>query len=318
MIPTEDIEAIQTNIQMRYHQDDTLNKITDKLKCIHCGGNLKQEVNHLSCVKCRTSFNFVNGVPVLLHEDSKDLLALRDTDGVLMSREYKETASRPFQWLRRLITSEYFPSKGWKKARQRTIGKGNLLVIGSGVTQYPDAVHLDLDAFPGVDVIADAMQLPFKDHCFDAVLCEVVLEHVYQPQKVIEEVFRILKPNGCCFFIVPFLFPYHGHPSDYRRWSVQGLKTEFSMFDHLETGIHGGPSSSLVNLISEWVYIITGLTYPRGYTLFKGGATALLFPLKFLDIILNRFPEAHRLASTLYIYAKKQEKTCSTEMPLND
>jgi len=192
------------------------------------------------------------------------------------------------------------------------------LVVGSGVTRYPDATHLDLDAFPGVDIIADATRIPFKEATFDAVLCEVVLEHVHQPQEVIAEALRVLKPGGSCFFIAPFLFPFHGHPSDYRRWSVEGLKVEFSAFDKIETGIHGGPSSGLVNLLSEWIYILTGFKYPKGYTLFKGGATALLFPLKFMDIILNRFPEAHRMASTLYLYAEKQEKTCFAEIPYSD
>jgi hypothetical protein len=74
----------------------------------------------------------------------------------------------------------------------------------------------------------------------------------------------------------------------------------------VETGIHGGPTSSLVNLITEWMYIASGQTFPRGYTLIKGAGTLVLFPFKFLDFVLNRFPEAHRLASTLYIYAEKR------------
>ena len=33
--------------------------------------------------------------------------------------------------------------------------------------------------------------------------------------------------GGRFFFIAPFVFPFHGHPSDFRRWSRQGIEAEF-------------------------------------------------------------------------------------------
>jgi len=226
---------------------------------------------------------------------------LATTDGKNMVSGYRQP-SRLLQALRRVISSEYFPGKAWRAAKENTLAHGpNTLILGSGVTRYSGAIHLDLDDFPGVDVVADAHELPFRDGSLDAVVCEVVLEHAAQPLRILAETKRVLKPGGRIFFVVPFVFPYHGHPADYRRWSRQGLEMDFAEFSNLEIGIMGGPCSSMVNLLSEWAYTLSGLPFPKGYTWIKGGVTACLFPIKFLDALVNRFPEAHRLASTLYV-----------------
>lgn len=46
----------------------------------------------------------------------------------------------------------------------------------------------------------DAYQLPFPDHSFDAVSAMDFLEHVESPQKVIQEIARVLRPGGLFFF----------------------------------------------------------------------------------------------------------------------
>jgi len=245
----------------------------------------------------------VRGDAIRFLEDG-DREWLDTPDGAAMDRGYRAPSAAQTA-LRRIVTSEYHPGKAWREAKARTLAAGRTLIIGSGASRYDNAVHLDLDDFPGVDVVADAHALPFRDESFDGVLCEVVLEHVAEPDQVVAEAFRALRPGGRVFFIVPFLFPYHGHPHDYRRWSREGLRQTFRRFDELEVGIHAGPCSAMVNLLTEWLYALSGLRFPKGYRLIKGGATALLFPLKFLDRFVNRFPEAHRMAATLYVTGRK-------------
>lgn len=50
---------------------------------------------------------------------------------------------------------------------------------------------------------ADGANLPFKESTFDLVLFPQVYEHTTQQQKVINEIFRILRPGGICFFSGP-------------------------------------------------------------------------------------------------------------------
>lgn len=49
-------------------------------------------------------------------------------------------------------------------------------------------------------ICADAFNLPFPDNSFDAVSAMDFLEHVEEPEKIIQEMSRVLKPGGLFFF----------------------------------------------------------------------------------------------------------------------
>jgi SAM-dependent methyltransferase len=54
--------------------------------------------------------------------------------------------------------------------------------------------------------------LPFADSVFDGVLMNEVLEHVSDENKVLSEIFRVLRPNGCLVVMSPNRwFPFEGH-----------------------------------------------------------------------------------------------------------
>lgn len=46
----------------------------------------------------------------------------------------------------------------------------------------------------------DAMRLPIGDNAMDVVVCNHVYEHVPDSQILLDEVFRVLKPGGFCYF----------------------------------------------------------------------------------------------------------------------
>lgn len=60
----------------------------------------------------------------------------------------------------------------------------------------------DLDS-PLADVKADICALPFDDHSFDVIFCNHVLEHIPNDKKAMEELFRVLRPNGWGIFQIP-------------------------------------------------------------------------------------------------------------------
>lgn len=55
----------------------------------------------------------------------------------------------------------------------------------------------------GVDLIANASELPFKDNTLDFVLSSHVLEHIYKPIQCLREWYRVVKPGGYIFMIIP-------------------------------------------------------------------------------------------------------------------
>lgn len=51
--------------------------------------------------------------------------------------------------------------------------------------------------------IASLEKLPFENNCFDAVLLLWVLEHLKNPKRVFDEIYRVLKSGGYFFFATP-------------------------------------------------------------------------------------------------------------------
>lgn len=56
---------------------------------------------------------------------------------------------------------------------------------------------------PLADVKADICKLPFEDNSFDIIFCNHVLEHIPDDTKAMQEMYRILKPNGWGIFQIP-------------------------------------------------------------------------------------------------------------------
>ena len=88
---------------------------------------------------------------------------------------------------------------------------------------FDEYKSIDIDAASKPDIIADAYQLPITSNSVDTVLCSQVLEHVIDPDKVLAEIFRILKPQGICILTVPFFNEIHSEPNDYWRWTSYGI-----------------------------------------------------------------------------------------------
>ncbi len=81
-----------------------------------------------------------------------------------------------------------------------------ILNIGCGNSIIPGAVNLDWIKLPGVDVVHNLEKTPwpFKKDEFDEVRAYSVLEHVDNFVKIMEEIHRILKPNGLCIIVGPY------------------------------------------------------------------------------------------------------------------
>lgn len=63
-------------------------------------------------------------------------------------------------------------------------------------------ITTDLES-PLADVKADICNLPFKDNEFDVILCNHVLEHIPDDTKAMQELYRVLKPDGMAILQIP-------------------------------------------------------------------------------------------------------------------
>lgn len=139
-------------------------------------------------------------------------------------------------WMRRLRTRPRPWDYCWLTARMNLAVLRRALAglplgarvvdIGCGAKPFAellagtDHFGVDFDGRTAADLVHDlGTPLPLPDGEADLVLLSEVLEHVPDPELVLAEAARLLKPGGQLFLSAPFAFPIHGRPWDYRRFT---------------------------------------------------------------------------------------------------
>ena len=96
-------------------------------------------------------------------------------------------------------------------------------------TKFQQYIGADLPGGKYADcTIGPENQLPVEDESIDCVLSTQVLEHVKNTRSYLKEAYRVLKPNGSLLLSTHGMWPYHPHPTDYWRWTLEGLELEIS------------------------------------------------------------------------------------------
>ncbi len=201
----------------------------------------------------------VGGTPVLI--DFRCSVRKREE---LLAQAAQSAIARPshrgvLHHVKRLVSPE-------KESTRRNIdrlihalprrGGATVLVIGGGTigqglgALYDDpdlrVIAFDLYASPNVQFVADAHQIPLAESSCDAVVIQAVLEHVLEPQRVVQEIWRVLKPNGLVYAETPFLQQVHEGAYDFTRFTESGHRYLFKQFEMIDSGVSGGPGTQLI------------------------------------------------------------------------
>jgi SAM-dependent methyltransferase len=189
------------------------------------------------------------------------------------------------------------------------LGRWNLYVGGAG-NRVPGYVNLDLFAAEGVDVQADGHALPFGDGIFQRVECDAVLEHVRDPERVMQEIERVLASGGYAHVVTPFCHPFHEYPRDYRRFTPDGLRLMAGGMEVVAEGWRTGPAATMLVFTLEVAKMLLPWRWWR--VLAHGVVGWLLFPLRYLDVWLLRSPYAGRLGNHCYCWFRKPSSSATS------
>jgi SAM-dependent methyltransferase len=217
-----------------------------------------------------------------------------------LESRYRARQSRP-RW-RRVLEPPAPLVMNPSEPRDFPLGRWNLYIGGAGraISGY---VNLDLVTVPGVDVAADAECLPFGDGLFQRVECDAVLEHVRDPLRVMSEIVRVLAPGGYAHLVTPFCHPFHEYPSDYRRFTPDGLRQLAGGLDVVAEGWRTGPAATMLVFTLEFAKCLLPWRWWRVAAHVTLGW--LLFPLRYLDLWLLRTPWAGRIGNHCYLWVRK-------------
>jgi SAM-dependent methyltransferase len=119
--------------------------------------------------------------------------------------------------------------------------------VGGGDRRHPDPRVLNFEylKFDGPDFFGDGLHLPIADRSVDLILSQAVLEHVPEPQRAVDELRRILKPDGRIFCEFAFMQPLHAVPYHFFNITPHGAQLLFRDWDVHHTGTFGGLSSTM-------------------------------------------------------------------------
>jgi len=134
-------------------------------------------------------------------------------------QEFYSTYQKYDNWLDNLESRE----KMWKRRLSKILKlhkMGRLLDIGTGIGQFLAVARTYYPEACGTEISDSAIQIAsnrysllvyrgtletikFKENSFDIITIFHVLEHLHQPNQAIQEIWRILKPEGILIIAVP-------------------------------------------------------------------------------------------------------------------
>ena len=204
--------------------------------------------------------------------------------------------------------------------------RGSLLDIGCGSKPYRDLFN-NIVEYAGIDFknysnnkdfsagtpdyffsdeYVKTLTLPFRNESFDNVVAFQVLEHHPNPQKLICEIFRVVKNKGYILLTAPFLGGIHEEPHDYQRFTKYGLIELFKSHkcEILEIKEQGALFSTISMFLNEYLdnfaaknklfYFISVLIY----------LPFLLFT--YVSLLLDKIFKSDKIFLNYLILIKKQ------------
>jgi len=288
----------------------------DLLCCPVCKNILN---NSLYCVDCKIQFSVFKNIPVLINEQNS-IFSFNDyseENGFSFFGKKEEKRGKSMSKLfRKLLPSSsinYAAKNNYALLNSLCPPASRVLIIGGGETgsgmksflSNPNIkiIVTDVSFVNDIHVVCDCHDLPFQSDSFDCVITQAVLEHVIDPFRCVEEIYRVLKENGIVYAETPFMQQVHGGAYDFTRFTWLGHRRLFRKFEEIKSGTCVGAGSAL---IWSWRYFLR--SFSSNTIIMKIlGAFAILtsFFWKYFDYYLKKKPNSIDSASGNFFLGRK-------------
>jgi len=286
--------------------------------CPKCLSSLELKFDILTCANksCLKKYPIINGIPILINEDSS-IFSFDDFKPNKVT--FFKKRSKFTEWIIKngpSISHNLSAKRNYRTLSKLALERSNsprVLVIGGGVVgegldvlvnnSGMQIVETDVSFGSRVKLICDAHDLPFADESFDVVIVQAVMEHVIDPFSCVEEVYRVVAPEGLVYAETPFMQQVHGGRYDFHRFTHRGHRRLFRKFSEIESGMTGGSGMALA---WSWQYFLWSFVRTERSRLILsilGRLTA--FHLKYFDYLSTKSSSAYEAASGFYFLGRK-------------
>lgn len=278
-----------------------LERILPILVCPECKGHLASAPQGLTCKSCKITYEIRNDKVYFIE-------SMKSTDALDRIKELikRRTGNLLYRFFIPLVAPTYpFNYRacilGYGDPRSKLI-----VDIGCGNHRLDRSiVALDGIDYPAVDIVADITKLPFKTGSVDIVASRSLLEHIHPIEAAIAEIRRSTAGGGINVHLIPFLFPFHSSVGDYQRFTHSGAAALFEGWKIVEQRHVTGPATLFLVCFIEFLSITLSMGNSRIKALIYLGASAILFPIKFLDFPFLYFKGYRTLAPSILTIAQK-------------
>lgn len=149
--------------------------------------------------------------------------------------------------------------------------RGKVLDVGCGSKPYSGwftraSKYIGLDVWnnPIADIIVKENQKwPVANSSIDSVVSFQTFEHIKDTGFVLNEINRVLKPGGIVLLTIPFIAYEHGAPSDYQRYTQNGIRQLFPKYHNTKVITQGGLGSCSGTIMLRFIRISMNLNAKR-------------------------------------------------------
>lgn len=213
-----------------------------------------------------------------------------------------------------IIRRELF--KKIKQFSKADFSNKTILDVGCGIKPYESlfksSIYTGIDVAGGghknemklPDQFFDGLSIAYPDNSFDFVICTEVLEHSPEPEKLLNEIRRVLKINGKLYLTMPFVWYEHEIPYDFNRFTTYKLKSLFKKSNLTITQFEktAGVFRVCGQLISAFIF---ERLFPKSKILRILIDVILCFPIQLFFICLDAIFRNHWISLNYVVIAEK-------------